>query len=198
VGLSGKDGNMVTARKVTRTVIDPGSSIEKIVDLGFVGEPETVDITVLNQIRERHEHVHQQVSPAVVAVESGQAKRGVKEGPKFYGTGVVISPDGLILTSSTVVPAATRFVQVYFSDGKVMEARVVAIEPGELFAAAADRLQSALGEALEDRRIGKSLPHLGVHPLYCLARSARRSEQAEPLVDHQPRISRLLIGRHVR
>ena len=50
VGLSGKDGNMVTARKVTRTVIDPGSSIEKIVDLGFVGEPEKVDITVLNQI----------------------------------------------------------------------------------------------------------------------------------------------------
>ncbi len=40
VGLCGKDGNMVTARKVTRTVVDPGSHIEKIVDLGFVGEPE--------------------------------------------------------------------------------------------------------------------------------------------------------------
>jgi acetylglutamate kinase len=50
VGLCGKDGNMVIARKVGRGVIDPDSSIEKIVDLGFVGEPETVDITVLNQI----------------------------------------------------------------------------------------------------------------------------------------------------
>src|SRR5205814_2461955 len=50
VGLSGRDGNMVTARKVTRRVIDPDSNIEKIVDLGFVGEPEKVDIMVLNQI----------------------------------------------------------------------------------------------------------------------------------------------------
>src|SRR5262249_29464883 len=36
VGLTGKDGNMVLARKVSRTVFDPGSNIEKIVDLGFV------------------------------------------------------------------------------------------------------------------------------------------------------------------
>src|SRR5947209_6048829 len=50
VGLCGKDGNMVTARKVTRTVADPNSNIEKVVDLGFVGEPEKVDTTVLTQI----------------------------------------------------------------------------------------------------------------------------------------------------
>jgi acetylglutamate kinase len=50
VGLCGKDGNMVLARKIGRTVVDPGSAIEKIVDLGFVGEPEKVDTTVLNQI----------------------------------------------------------------------------------------------------------------------------------------------------
>jgi acetylglutamate kinase len=50
VGLCGKDGNMVTARKISRTVPDPDSSIEKVVDLGFVGEPEKVDVTVLNQI----------------------------------------------------------------------------------------------------------------------------------------------------
>jgi acetylglutamate kinase len=50
VGLCGKDGNMVQARKVTRTMADPGSNIEKVVDLGFVGEPDKVDITVLTQI----------------------------------------------------------------------------------------------------------------------------------------------------
>ena len=50
VGLCGKDGNMVQARKVTRTIVDPGSNIEKVVDLGFVGEPEKVDISVLTQI----------------------------------------------------------------------------------------------------------------------------------------------------
>jgi acetylglutamate kinase len=50
IGLCGKDGNMVTARKVTRTVVDSDSNIEKIVDLGFVGEPEKVDLTVLNHV----------------------------------------------------------------------------------------------------------------------------------------------------
>ncbi len=50
VGLCGKDGNMVIARKVTRKVVDPDSNIEKVVDLGFVGEPEKVDTMVLTQI----------------------------------------------------------------------------------------------------------------------------------------------------
>jgi acetylglutamate kinase len=50
IGLCGKDGNMVTASKVTRTIHDPNSNIERIVDLGFVGEPDKVDVTVLDQV----------------------------------------------------------------------------------------------------------------------------------------------------
>jgi len=50
IGLCGKDGNMVVARKVTRTVVDPDSNIERHVDLGFVGEPEKVDRTVLDAV----------------------------------------------------------------------------------------------------------------------------------------------------
>jgi acetylglutamate kinase len=50
IGLSGKDANMVIARKVSRTVRDPDSSIERVVDLGFVGEPVKVDTTVLDTV----------------------------------------------------------------------------------------------------------------------------------------------------
>jgi acetylglutamate kinase len=50
VGLSGKDGNLVQAKKVSRKVADPGSAIEKVVDLGFVGEPTKIDTTVLVQM----------------------------------------------------------------------------------------------------------------------------------------------------
>jgi acetylglutamate kinase len=50
VGLTGKDGNMVTARKATRHVVDPATKKEMAVDLGFVGEPDKVDVTVLTQI----------------------------------------------------------------------------------------------------------------------------------------------------
>jgi acetylglutamate kinase len=50
VGLSGKDGNMVFAEKVTRTSKDPDSNIEQVVDLGFVGEPKTVNRTVIDMV----------------------------------------------------------------------------------------------------------------------------------------------------
>ena len=47
VGISGKDGGLIRARKATRTVKDPGSNIEQVLDLGLVGEPESVDTHVL-------------------------------------------------------------------------------------------------------------------------------------------------------
>ena len=48
IGLCGKDGNMVFAEKAKKTVIDPDSNIERILDLGFVGEVVTVDTTLLD------------------------------------------------------------------------------------------------------------------------------------------------------
>lgn len=48
VGISGKDARLVTARKLTRTARDPDSAIERIVDLGFVGEPIAVNATILD------------------------------------------------------------------------------------------------------------------------------------------------------
>ena len=50
VGLSGKDGNMVFAEKVTRREVDPDSNIEQVVDLGFVGEPKTVNRAVIDMV----------------------------------------------------------------------------------------------------------------------------------------------------
>jgi acetylglutamate kinase len=69
VGLCGKDGNMVLARKVTRTMVDPGSNIEKVVDLGFVGEPSKVDVTVLNQILGRE--LIPVLAPVATSAEGG-------------------------------------------------------------------------------------------------------------------------------
>jgi acetylglutamate kinase len=48
IGLCGKDGSMVFAEKATRKIVDPDSNIEKIVDLGFVGEPAQVDRRLLD------------------------------------------------------------------------------------------------------------------------------------------------------
>ena len=48
LGISGKDARLVTAKKVERTTIDPDSAIERAIDLGFVGEPETIDPTIIH------------------------------------------------------------------------------------------------------------------------------------------------------
>jgi len=50
VGISGKDGNLVVARKLERMKLDPGTLQLKPVDLGFVGEPEMVNPEVLRTI----------------------------------------------------------------------------------------------------------------------------------------------------
>jgi acetylglutamate kinase len=50
VGLSGKDGNMVFAERVTKTQKDPDSNIEKAIDLGFVGEPKVVNRAVIDMV----------------------------------------------------------------------------------------------------------------------------------------------------
>jgi len=52
LGISGKDGGLIRARKLTRTKRDPDSNIERMLDLGFVGEPESVDPTILDILKE--------------------------------------------------------------------------------------------------------------------------------------------------
>ena len=52
VGMSGKDGNLIKARKLRRSKKDPGSNIEKILDLGFVGEPHEINPHILDTFEE--------------------------------------------------------------------------------------------------------------------------------------------------
>jgi acetylglutamate kinase len=47
VGLSGKDGNLIRAQRLRRTKRDPSSNIERILDLGLVGEPTEVNPHIL-------------------------------------------------------------------------------------------------------------------------------------------------------
>lgn len=52
VGLSGKDGRLIKAKKLTRTIKDADSHIEEVLDLGFVGEPVSINTQVLDVLRE--------------------------------------------------------------------------------------------------------------------------------------------------
>jgi acetylglutamate kinase len=50
VGISGRDGGLIRARKLARTKRDPGSQIESVLDLGFVGEPAHIDTRVIHAL----------------------------------------------------------------------------------------------------------------------------------------------------
>jgi acetylglutamate kinase len=52
IGLSGKDAGLIKARKLRRTRTESDSNIEKILDLGFVGEPRKINARVLETFEE--------------------------------------------------------------------------------------------------------------------------------------------------
>lgn len=52
VGISGKDANLIRAEKLKRVKRDPDSNIESVLDLGFVGQPTSVDPALLLGLRQ--------------------------------------------------------------------------------------------------------------------------------------------------
>jgi acetylglutamate kinase len=65
IGLTGKDGNMVQARKLARSIAAAGGGDDQVVDLGFVGEPDKVDTAVLDVILGR------EIIPVLAPVAGG-------------------------------------------------------------------------------------------------------------------------------
>lgn len=65
VGLSGKDGNLIKAIRLKRTKRDPDSNIEKILDLGLVGEPNEITPHLLTFFKESD------ITPVIAPIGSG-------------------------------------------------------------------------------------------------------------------------------
>jgi S1-C subfamily serine protease len=89
------------------------------------------------------------VGPAVVRVEPmADSARRMRGGT---GSGVIISPDGLVLTNSHVVQRASR-VRLALPDGRTLEARLVGEDPHSDLAL----LRATNGGALPFARLGDS------------------------------------------
>ena len=65
VGISGKDANLMRARRLERRWTDPDSNIEEILDLGFVGDPSSVDPHIIDVI------IHSDLIPVVAPIGVG-------------------------------------------------------------------------------------------------------------------------------
>ena len=65
VGLCGKDANLIQAQRLRRTKRDPNSNIERILDLGLVGEPSEINPHILD-FYERSD-----ITPVIAPIGSG-------------------------------------------------------------------------------------------------------------------------------
>ena len=52
VGITGKDGGLIQARKLEMTTVNPDTLTPEIIDIGMVGEVESVDPTIIKSLKE--------------------------------------------------------------------------------------------------------------------------------------------------
>lgn len=143
VGISGKDGGLVKARRLRRTKRDPGSNIEKILDLGFVGEPCEVTPDILDCLEETN------FIPVVAPVAAGErgltyninadtmagAIAGVVEASRlFLLTDVpgVLDKDGKLVPELTISAAREMIADGVIAGGMIpkVETCIMAVEMG--------------------------------------------------------------------
>ena len=139
IGLCGKDGNMVFAEQARKTVVDPDSNIERVLDLGFVGEPVEVDRTLLDLL------ARSEMIPVIAPVAPGRDGNtyninadtfagAVKAARLLFLTDVpgVLDRDGKLIDELTVSQARSLIKDGTISGGMIpkVETCIQAIERG--------------------------------------------------------------------
>ncbi len=143
VGISGKDGGLIRARKLERTYRDPDDNVEKVLDLGFVGEPEHVDPRVLELL------IAADIVPVVAPVgasadgqtyninadtAAGAIAGALNASRLLMLTDVpgVLGPDKVLIPEMTVADARSGIEAGWISGGMIpkIETCIYAIEQG--------------------------------------------------------------------
>ncbi len=143
VGISGKDGGLVRARKVTRRMKDEATGEMREVDLGFVGEPETINPKILKLL------IGAEIVPVVAPVGVGAdgqtyninadtvagAIAGALEAERLLMlTDVrgVLGPDGALIPEMTVAEVRRGIAEGWISGGMIpkVETCIYAVERG--------------------------------------------------------------------
>ncbi|MEM1288079.1 MAG: acetylglutamate kinase [Pseudomonadota bacterium] len=143
IGLCGKDGQMVTVKRLTRTKHDPDSQIERVVDLGFVGEPETVRPAVLDMVS------REALIPVIAPIAAGPDGKTYNVNADTFAGAIagalhasrllfltdvdgVMGTDGQLITELTVSEARDLIADGTISGGMIpkVETCIAAVEAG--------------------------------------------------------------------
>jgi acetylglutamate kinase len=145
VGLSGKDGRLITAVKATRTRRVAGSQEEEVVDLGFVGEPEIIDPTLIEGLLNSENDYVPVVAPIGVGADgetyninadtvAGALAVALRAKRMLLLTDVagVLGPDGELIKQLSVAEARAAIADGVAKGGMIpkLETAIAAVEGG--------------------------------------------------------------------
>lgn len=109
VGLTGKDGQLVTAEPMCQTVQDPNTGETSVVDLGFVGQPVEVNRSILDVLAQSR------MIPVIAPVAVGHDRQTYNINADIFAGAVAGSIGARRLLFLTDVPG------VYDRDGKLID-----------------------------------------------------------------------------
>ena len=145
VGLSGKDARLITVEKTNKTRRDPDSNIEHIVDLGFVGEPKTVDPKIVEALIYADQDYVPVIAPIGVSEEgetyninadtvAGAVAGALSAKRMLLLTDVagVLGADGELIRQMTVAEARQAIIDRVATGGMIpkLETAIAAVEAG--------------------------------------------------------------------
>jgi serine protease Do len=134
-----------------------------MVDLTFISSGEVGEEEALDAYSRAVVAIAEQLSPSVANLRVSRRVRGGRVATGG-GSGVVITPDGYMLTSAHVVAATDGKVEASFVDGREVSAEVVGADPlsdlAVLRSDADDLVPATLGDA-EALRVGQLVVAIG-------------------------------------
>jgi serine protease Do len=133
-------------------------------DVTFISSPEVpAEEDVLDAYSQAVIAVAERLSPSVANLRVSRRVRGGRR-LDGGGSGVVVTPDGFMLTSAHVVASGTAGVRASFVDGSEVDVEVVGTDPlsdlAVLRAAGSDFTPAVLGDA-ENLRVGQLVVAIG-------------------------------------
>ena len=145
VGLSGKDARLITVEKAIRTQRDPQSHVAQAIDLGFVGDPKTVDPKIVEGLIFSDQSYIPVIAPIGVSVEgdtyninadaaAGAVAGALKAKRMLLLTDVkgVLDKDGELIRQMSVHEANAGIAEGVITGGMIpkLETAISAIEAG--------------------------------------------------------------------
>ena len=86
VGISGKDGNLITAKRLIKVDDNSDSNVEKAIDLGYVGEPEKIDPQVIHALI--NEKMIPVIAPVGIGTDGGVISEDITKAKEIHKTNI--------------------------------------------------------------------------------------------------------------